>query len=625
METGARSDRTFSRMRWFLWPVLIGYLSLGLCGCTSLTQWAHNDFKVGPNYHPPAPRVSTQWIDEDNPKVRPGNPNIAAWWDVFDDPMLTRLIHDAASQNITVRQAGIQILNSRIQRTIAASELLPQGQSMVAGYNHGEVSRNAGVAPGAGAAFGTALAPSVVVSPVPVPSTPIAGSTTPLGNAGTTTTSTSPLLNSSIGSGGAGAGVPLGTSRVFNNVGTSLNLAWELDFWGLFRRNLEAASASLEQSFQNYDELMVQLLANVATQYVEFRTLQRRLQLAWQNVHMQEPLVAKLEQQYLAGVATSKPSYFQLKATLENTKALIPPLEISLRQANNQLCVLLGMPVRDLLPELGNGIVADPREERAGAVRMPDTVRIPGPREDTVVVGIPADLLLRRPDVQAIERQLRIQSAQIGIAEAQMFPHIGINGSIGLAANRLGELFDQQSWIGNIGPSMTWNIANYGRLLANVRSQNNQYQNYVLLYQQAILNANQDAENALVAYLRSLEQAARLQASADAAVETTRYYYTQLAEGYLPAGTTSLSFYNQIFNTVNFRVVQQDAAAQAQGNIALNLILLYRALGGGWQIRLSGARGHDLRWSPPPAPAGEVLPAPEPVAQSDEVPAYTQK
>jgi NodT family efflux transporter outer membrane factor (OMF) lipoprotein len=627
METGPRSDRTFGRMPWFFWPVVIGYLSLGLCGCTGLTKWAHNDFKVGPNYHPPAPQVPTKWIDEDNPKVRPGNPNIAAWWEVFDDPMLTNLIHNAAAQNITVRQAGIQILNSRIQRNIAATELLPQGQSMVAGYNHGEVSRNAGVAPGAGAAFGTALAPSVVVSPVPVPSAPIAGSTTPLGSAGTTTTSTSPLLNSSIGSGGAGAGVPLGGSRVFNNMGTSLNLAWELDFWGLFRRNLEAASASLEQSFQNYDELVVQLLANVATQYVEFRTLQRRLQLAWQNVHLQEPLVAKLEQQYLAGVATSKPSYFQLKATLENTKALIPPLEISLRQANNQLCVLLGMPVHDLLPELGSGIVADPREERAGAVRIPDTVRIPGPREETVVVGIPGDLLLRRPDVQAIERLLRIQSAQIGIAEAQMYPHIGINGSIGLAANRMGELFDQQSWIGNIGPSMTWNIANYGRLLANVRSQNNQYQNYVLYYQQAILNANQDAENALVAYLRSLEQAARLQASADAAVETTRYYYTQLAQGYLPAGTTSLSFYNQIFNTVNFRVVQQDAAAQAQGNIALNLILLYRALGGGWQIRLSGSRGPDLKLAPPPVPVDEAVPAPapEPLAQPDPVPVDAEK
>lgn len=566
----------------------------------------HNSFKVGPDYHRPEPQVSEKWIDADNPKVRPGNPDIASWWDVFDDPVLSKLIHDAAAQNLTVRQAGIQILQSRIQRGIAQSELLPQGQSLTAGYSHGEVSRNYGVAPGGGPAFGTALAPSAVVEPLSTPTTPIAGAA-PTGIAGTTTTPTSPLLNSSIGAGGAGAGVPVGSSRVFNNFGSTLNLAWELDFWGLFRRNLEAANAGLDQSIQNYDAMMVQLLANVATQYVEIRTLQRRLELARRNVRMQEPLVAKLEQQFLVGIATSKPSYFQLKSNLDNTKALIPPLEILLRQANNQLCVLLGMPVRDLLPELGNGLEPDPQDPRELSVRIPQ------PRDQRVVVGIPGDLLLRRPDVQAMERQLRIQCAQIGIAEAEMYPHVGINGYIGLASSRFSTLFDQQSWIGSIGPSLTWNIANYGRLLANVRSQNNQFQGYVLAYQQALLNANQDAENSLVAYLQSLEQSKHLHDSANAAVEVTNYYYTQLAEGYLPAAATSLTFYNQIFTAVNFRVQQQDAAAQARGNIALNLILVYRALGGGWQIRLKdGSQPKGPQDLPPPEPTIELLPPPGP-------------
>src|SRR5262249_38984831 len=157
------------------------------------------------------------------------------------------------------------------------------------------------------------------------------------------------------------------------------------------------------------------------------------------------------------------------------------------------------------------------------------------------------------------------QSAQIGIAEAEMFPHVGINGSIGLAADNFGRLFNQQSWIGSVGPSLTWNIFNYGRLLANVRSQNNQYQQYVLAYRPAILKAHQDAENALVAYLQSLEQSKRLQDSASAAVEVSKYYFTQLTEGYLPPAATSLSFYNQIFTAVNFQVQQQDAAAQAEG------------------------------------------------------------
>jgi NodT family efflux transporter outer membrane factor (OMF) lipoprotein len=552
---------------------------------TAIGEWLHNGFKVGPNYAPPQAPLPPAWIDQGHPRVAVGKPNLAAWWDVFGDPALSELIRQAYAQNLTVRQAGVQILQAQIQRNIARTELLPQAQSLLLQYTHGEVSRNNGVPPGVGPTFGTGLSASTVVSPLETPTTPIAGLTTPLTPAGTTTTGTSPLINGVAG--GGGGGVPPDGSRFFNNIGTSLNLAWELDFWGLFRRNLEAANASLEQSMHNYDVIVVQLLANVATNYVELRTLQRRLELARQNVRLQEPLVERLYKQYQAGIAISKPAYFQLKSNLDNTRALIPPLEIALRQANNQLCTLLGIPVRDLVPDLGDGTVPD-REE-------PDkrTVHIPRATDDSVVVGIPGDILLRRPDVQAMEQQLRIQAAQIGIAEAEMFPHIGINGSIGLAADRLGRLFDQQSWFGSIGPSLAWNIFNYGRLLANVRFQNEQYRRYVLEYQQAILNANQDVENALVAYLQSLEQAQRLQESANAAVQVTSYYYTQLAQGYLPPAATSLAFYNQIFTAVNFQVTQQDAAAQAEGNIALNLILLYRALGGGWQIGLQDGPGRN--------------------------------
>jgi NodT family efflux transporter outer membrane factor (OMF) lipoprotein len=583
----------------------MGCFSVAVSGCGSFSGWLHNGFKVGPNYTPPASQVGEKWIDTDHPKVKPGNPDIAAWWEVFDDPVLTKLIHEAAAQNLTVRQAAIQIAQAQIQRGVAQTELLPQAQTLIAGYSHGEVSRNKGVAPGAGATVTTGLSPSTAVGPITTPTTPIAGAATPLTAAATTNTETSPTINALAA--GGGGGVTSGGSRFFNNFGTSFNLAWELDVWGLLRRNLEAADASLDQHMQNYDAIMVQLLANVATQYVELRTLQKRLELARQNVRLQEPLVNRLEQQSRVGMAVSKPAYFQLKSNLDNTRALIPPLEIALRQANNQLCVLLGMPVHDLLPELGDGLVADPKDQRK------KTVRIPRSRDDSVVLGIPGDVLLRRPDVQAMERQLQIQSAQIGIAEAEMFPHIGLNGSIGLAANQFGKLFNQQSMIGSVGPSLTWNILNYGRLLANVRSQNNQYEQYVLAYQQTILNANQDAENALVAYLQSLEQSQHLQDSSSAAVELTKYYYNQLAEGYLPPAATSLSFYNQIFTAVNFQVQQQDAAAQSEGNIALNLILLYRALGGGWQIRLTDAacQGPEIK---APATVGELPPAPQPVS-----------
>ncbi|HZZ78533.1 MAG TPA: TolC family protein [Gemmataceae bacterium] len=579
----------------------------GLSGCTNFSEFVKNGFKVGPNYHEPGPKLPNNWIDEDHPKVLKGNPHLADWWEVFDDPVMTNLVQHAYVDNLTLQQARLQIGVSEIQQQVARSELLPQGQSLVASASHGIVSGNNGVLPVGGPAFGTALAPSVGAKPLAVASTPIAGaSALPVGAAGTTTTNTSPLLNSSIGAGGAGVGIPVGPTRYFNNFGTSMNLAWELDFWGLFRRNLEASNAALDQSRQNYDELMVLQFSNVATQYIQLRTLQKQIDVAQENIRLQEPFVAKLKALYDNGAANSKPAYFQIKSTLDNTRALIPPLQASLRQTNNQLCNLLGIPVRDLLAELGDGRVPDPKDAKNRIVR------IPRPKDDRVVLGIPGDLLLRRPDVQAQERQLRIQSAQIGIAEAQMFPHIGINGTIGLSANKASQVFNSQSWIGSFGPSMTWNIMNYGRLLANVRSQDLQYQQYVRVYQQAILNANQDVENALVAYLQSIEQRDLLQTSAQDAIEVTDYYLAQLNAGYSPPAASSLAFYNQIFTAITFRSQQQQAAAQAEGNVALNLILLYRALGGGWQIRLSNEPCNDPVQPPvnPPfsAPPPRTLP-----------------
>jgi NodT family efflux transporter outer membrane factor (OMF) lipoprotein len=546
--------------------------SLGQAGCTTLSEWVHNGFRVGPNYQPPPAPLPKQWIDSRDPRVKHGDPNLQAWWEVFDDPVLTRLLHDSYANNLTVRAAGSQILQAQIARSIARSELLPQAQNDVLGYTRNMASGTGGASIGPGPTFGTALAPAPVLAPVTTTSTPVTGGT--FTGAGTTTTPAAVGITGAAGPGG-GAGL----KRFFGNVSNSLNASWELDFWGLFRRNLEAADASLDQSVNNYDELLVLLLANVATQYVEIRTLQKRLELARKNVAQQEPLVAAYEKRYKAGIANSYPGYNQLLSNLENTRALIPELEISLRQANNQLCNLLGQPVHDMLPELGDGTVPDPADAKKRVVR------IPRPRNPAVVVGIPGDLLRRRPDIQAVEDQLRIQSAQIGIAEAEMFPHIGVNGSIGLASSSFRDLFEGGSLTGSIGPTLTWNILNYGRLLANVRFQTEQQRQLVAQYQQAILNANQDAENALVAYLRTLEQAGHLQRSADAAVNLTNYVIKQYKEGFLPPGAADTSaFLNQLFTAVNFQVTQQDAAAQAEGNVALNLILLYRAMGGGWEI-----------------------------------------
>jgi NodT family efflux transporter outer membrane factor (OMF) lipoprotein len=596
-------------------------IALMQAGCaTSFKDYVHNGYKLGPNFRTPASPLPDRWIDQENPHVAIGNPNLACWWEVFGDPVLTSLIHQAHSRNLSLREAGLLIEQAQTQRRIAFSELLPQAQSLTGGYAHGQESRNFANFPAGGPAFGTALAPTAALAGLSTPSTPIAGAASfgaGAAAAGTTTTGTSPLLNSAVGSGGAGSGVPRGTSRFFDNWGGSLNLSWELDFWGLFRRNLEAANANLDQSMHNYDEMVVQFLANVATDYVQVRVLQRRLQLAKQNVALQEPLVDTLFKQYEQGIATSKPAYFQLKSNLDSTRALIPPLEIALRQANNALCALLGIPMQNLLSELGDPSIPDPKDPNTRIVKIPRAV------DDKVVLAIPGEVLMHRPDVLAMEQQLRIQSAQIGISEAQLLPHVGINGTIGLAADRFSLMFNQQSLISSVGPSLTWNILNYGRLMANVRIQNVKYQQFVQAYQQTLLNANQDAENSLVAYLQTLDQSRFLTESAKDAVQVTDYYYGQVDIGYLPQGVTSLTYYNQIFTAINFRVTQQDVAAQAEGNIALNLILLYRALGGGWQIRNQHGPGVSatVRSDEAGVPSGSPLAPPLEGTRNDSSPA----
>jgi NodT family efflux transporter outer membrane factor (OMF) lipoprotein len=581
-----------------LFVVVVAAATLSQCGCTPLMEYIHNGFKVGPNYHQPPVPLPQDWIDSVNPRVVHGDPNLCSWWDVFDDPILTKLLHDAFANNLTLRAAGVQILEAEQSRCLAIGQLFPQAQRFNAQYTRNMISLTGGTLAGPSPLFGAALAPPLALVPPAAPNTPIAGITAP--DPGGTTTAT----NGSTSTGAATAGVGSGPRRFFSNISTSLNASWEVDFWGLFRRNLEAANASLDQSVQNYDEMLVLLLADVATEYVQIRTLQRRLELARSNVALQEPLVAIYERRYKEGIANAYPGYQQLLSNLENTRALIPTLEILLREANNKLCVLLGMPVQDLLPQLGDGTVPDPTDPTKRSVR------IPRPVDYSVVVGIPGKLLLRRPDVQAAEDQLRIQTAQIGIADAELYPHIGFNGTIGLASDSLKHLFDINSWAGSIGPSLSWNILNYGRLLSNLRFQDFLLQQFVLTYQQAILNANQDVENALVAYLDTLQQADYLRRSAEAAVNLTSYIAKQLQGGYLPPGTADTgAFANQLFTATNFQVTQQDLAAQAEGNIALNLILIYRAMGGGWQIKLHD--NHGPGGTPGPEQGGLTPPAPD--------------
>jgi NodT family efflux transporter outer membrane factor (OMF) lipoprotein len=483
-------------------------------------DWWCNGFKVGPNYSRPAAPVASQWIDYANPRLKGDEEQLTAWWTVFNDATLNRLMQAAYQQNLTLRVAGARILEARAQLGIARGTLFPQSQAAFADYARVKLSDQ-------------------VANPTP--------------------------------------------ASWFSNWDAGFGASWELDFWGRYRRAIESADAELDASVEDYDDVLVVLLSDMAANYVQYRTFEQRLVYAKANVDIQRRSV-QLAKDKFEGGATTERDQRQAEQVLAQTEALIPALEIGKRQAANRLCVLLGMPPTDLEAILGQG---------AGVPATPSDV----------VVGVPADLIRRRPDVRRAERQVAAQSARIGVAVSDLYPHISIVGTIGVEAEQFGNLFHTPgSMIGSIGPGIRWDILNYGRLVNNVRVQDARFQALAYAYQDRVLGAGREVEDAMVAFLRSQEQAQHLGDSVTAAsrtVEITREQYTQGEVDFTP-----------VFLFESILTEQQDQLAVSQGDIALGLIAVYRALGGGWQIRLDGevANGEIIQL---PAWEGEAIPEPQ--------------
>ncbi len=444
-----------------------------LAGCTSFKDYVHNGFKVGPNYLRPAAPVERNWIDANDKRVRNERDDLSRWWAVFNDPALDNLICSAYHQNLTLRQAGFRVLQAQAQLGITSGQIFPQSQAITGSY-----SRNAG----SGRTFN-----------------------------------------------GQFFGQPF-----YNQWDFGFNLNWELDFWGRFRRAIEADSANLDASVEDYDDVLVTLLSDVATAYVQMRTLEERIKYAEANVRLQYETLTIIEARAKGGTINDLDLY-QARSTWEQTKAQIEELKISLRQTVTQLCILMGLPPEDLLAKLGPG-------------------SIPSKVSPDVAVGIPADLLRRRPDVRRAERLAAAQSARIGIAESDFYPAISVNGSLGYSAERFQDLFRPGALNGSVGPSFQWNVLNYGRILNNVRLQDAQFLELAAAYQQTVLSAAKEAEDGIVTYLRA-QQRKELQ---NAGVEDTNRAVTIVLAQYR-AGTVDFTRVTQLEQTL---VQQQDVLAQ---------------------------------------------------------------
>jgi NodT family efflux transporter outer membrane factor (OMF) lipoprotein len=357
------------------------------------------------------------------------------------------------------------------------------------------------------------------------------------------------------------------SDRYYENYFVGFDAVWELDVWGKFRRAVQSGVADLEASIANYDDILVSLTAEVARTYLQIRTNEERLEVASQNVGLQKRSLEIAEVRFKAGAVTEL-DVTQARSLLRSTEATIPEFEANIRRAKNALATLLGK-----LPGEVDAMLSGPG-------------LIPAvPAE--VIVGIPAELLRRRPDIRLAERQMAGQSARIGFAKADLFPHFSLFGSLGLQASshvdassnnsKFSDLFSKDSITYFAGGGFKWDILNYGRISNQVRVEDARFQELVVNYENTVLRAAQEVEDAMISFLRTQDAVEYLADAVKASKRSVDLSMIQYREG--------LVDYQRVLDTQRFLTEQQDQLVFTAGSVDLSLVAMYKALGGGWGLR----------------------------------------
>ena len=486
--------------------------------------------KVGPDFVPPKASVADQWMELGDPSVKAQGQDLEQWWTLYHDPTLDRLIDLAFHQNLTLMAAGTRVLEARAVLGISTGEFYPQTQKIGGDVGYNQASQ------------------------------------------------VDPTSN------------PLHQLENFWRASTGVQVAWELDLWGKFRRGVQSADASYLASIATYDDVLVSLLSDVATTYIGIRTLQTQLAITRENIVKQKKALEIANVRHHGGTATELDVY-QATNVLAQTQAAVPQLTAQLQRGEDALRVLLGM-----RPGALDALLAGKQ-----------TIPVPPTH---VGVGIPADLLRRRPDIRGAELLAAAQSEQIGMAKADLFPAFSLTGAFGTVAgttgaNRVSQVFSAPAIQFAFGPTFSWPVLNYGQITNNVRVQDARLQTLLINYQNTVLKAQADVEDSLAAFLQGKQQVALLRQSVDAANNALRIALDQYLLGTRDF-TTVLTAEQNLYQA-------QNSLASASGNLSTSLTSLYRALGGGWRLRegsdfVNGTTRDEMRnrtnW-------GRLLPAPD--------------
>jgi outer membrane protein, multidrug efflux system len=349
--------------------------------------------------------------------------------------------------------------------------------------------------------------------------------------------------------------VPFGIAP-FDLWSIGFDASWEIDVAGRLRRAVEAADAELEGSVESRNDVFVRLLAEVARAYVEMRTAEERLAAANENARLQRETLLLTESRAHEG-AVSPLEVSQARTQLLETEALIPELLNQIKLAEIRLGVLQGGPPHGPLAELQGS----------------HTIPQPPPQ---IAVGLPVDLLRRRPDVRQAEREVAAQSARIGVAAADLYPRLALAGTFALEANNLSAAFAGDSFAYGAGPSVRWNILNFGRVRNNIAAQEARLEQTIAGYREAVLEAGAEVESSLSTLAREREREERLRLAVASAGDARHVAEIQYREGAVA--------FQSLLDTQRVLVRVQDEHAAARGRIAVAAVALYKALGGGWEV-----------------------------------------
>lgn len=468
---------------------------------------------VGPDHIDPGAPFQCEYIPPLPPGVSQSPNDSIAWWTKFNDPILTSLVVRTAQQNLTLGQAAERIAEARALRGIVRGGLFPDIDG-IASYTRRKTS-------GSGNSFGLSN-----FNPPP-----------------------------------------------FNFWSAGFDATWEIDIFGGVRRRLQAADADVDVAIEDHNDLLVSLQGEVGANYIQVRTLQRRIEFVERNIELQRQSLKITEDRFAAGTV-SQLDVEQAKSNLYSTEAGLPLLRQEMELAYHRLSVLMGEPPSDLSKQI------TPQQQ------------FPMLPQD-IAVGLPIELIRQRPDIRSAERQLAAQAARIGVAVSELYPRFTITGTFTVDSTRFNRWFTSDSIAYAAGPAMRWRLLDFGRVRSDIEVQRARWRGLVYFYQNEVVTAAQEVEDSLSQYRYSIERARSLREAALAARAAAEISEEQYKGGIIPFQT--------LLDAQRFQAELDDQTAAAEGDIYLAVVSLYKALGGGWIDPFAVAP------DPTAVPAGEII------------------